>query len=55
MTGLTLFVICGVAGGLIALGGVGLWLLARAGSRDSVGSAREDWLTRRSDNDERGW
>jgi hypothetical protein len=30
-------------------------LLARAGDRDSVSSAREDWIERRSDKDRREW
>lgn len=55
MTVFMLVAICGVAGAVVGLGIVGLILLARAGSRDSVGAAREDWITRRSDNDERGW
>ncbi len=30
-------------------------LIMRAGSRDSVSAAREDWIQRRSDKDEREW
>ncbi|GAB4425705.1 MAG: hypothetical protein Kow0031_05360 [Anaerolineae bacterium] len=45
-----------VAGIVLAVAlGVGLWLLARAGSHDAVSTAREDWVSRRSDSDRRGW
>jgi hypothetical protein len=34
---------------------IGVALVMGAGRRDTVSEAREDWLTRRSDKDERGW
>lgn len=42
---------------LIMLGLViaGIWMVLKAGQRDTVSTAREDWLTRRSDKDERDW
>ena len=33
----------------------GLVLMFRAGDSDTVSNAREDWITRRSNDDERGW
>ena len=47
--------ICVIGVTLIAAVAVGLMLIARAGEQDPVSSAREDWITRRSDGDDRGW
>lgn len=54
---MTMFLIaaCVVGAVVVVLLVVGLFLVARAGNRDTVSTAREDWITRRSDNDERGW
>jgi hypothetical protein len=34
---------------------VGVVVVMRSGQRDTVSSAREDWLHRRSDKDQREW
>ncbi|RME99301.1 MAG: hypothetical protein D6768_15310 [Chloroflexi bacterium] len=47
-----LVVICGVA---LAVAIAAVVLLVRAGERDGVSSARQDWIQRRSDDDEREW
>jgi hypothetical protein len=40
---------------LLAILAAGIFLLVRAGARDTVSTAREDWITRRSDKDGREW
>ena len=42
---------------LISVGvlGIGLWLIIQAGQRDTVSTAREGWIQRRSEKDEQGW
>jgi hypothetical protein len=42
---------------LIMLGLViaGIVMVLQAGRRDTVSAAREDWIQRRSEKDERGW
>lgn len=35
--------------------GIGLALLMQSGGRDTVSTAREDWLHRRSEKDQKGW
>jgi len=47
-----LVVICGVA---LAVAIAAVVLLVRAGERDGVSSARQGWIQRRSDDDEREW
>jgi hypothetical protein len=51
--------VIGCAVGLLLLIGagvaVGLVLLLQGGGRDSVSSAREGWLHRRSEKDQEGW
>ena len=35
--------------------GLGIFLLMGAGERDTVSTAREGWLQRRSEKDQEGW
>jgi hypothetical protein len=35
--------------------GLGIFLLMGAGGRDTVSTAREGWLQRRSEKDQEGW
>ena len=39
----------------LAILATGILILVRAGARDTVSTAREDWITRRSDEDGREW
>ncbi|MCK6625428.1 MAG: hypothetical protein L6R45_09660 [Anaerolineae bacterium] len=47
--------LCAVA--LLVLAGlaVGIIIIMKSGERDTVSSAREAWINRRSDKDEQGW
>lgn len=47
--------LCAVA--LLVLVGlvVGIIIIMKSGERDTVSSAREGWINRRSDKDEQGW
>ena len=47
--------ICIVGMILLAILVVGLFMMVRAGTRDTVSAAREDWIARRSDKDNREW
>ena len=40
---------------LLAMFGVGFWLIMQAGQRDTVSTAREGWIQRRSEKDEQEW
>lgn len=50
-----LIILCAVA--LLVLVGlvVGIIIIMKSGERDTVSSAREGWINRRSDKDEQGW
>jgi hypothetical protein len=50
-----LIILCAVA--LVMLVGlaVGIIIIMKSGERDTVSSAREGWINRRSDKDEQGW
>lgn len=52
---ITLLLICGAVLVLLAMLIAAGVLIARAGGRDGVSSARQDWIQRRSDDDERQW
>lgn len=51
---LTIF-LCAGALILLAMFGVGFWLIMQAGQRDTVSSAREGWIQRRSEKDKQEW
>ena len=55
MSGIVFVVSCILA--LIMLGLViaGIVMVLQAGRRDTVSTAREGWIQRRSDKDEQGW
>lgn len=48
-------ILCAVL--LLILAGlvVGIIVIMKSGERDTVSSAREGWINRRSDKDEQGW
>ncbi len=52
-----LLVVVGCVIGLVILAalGVGIFIVLRAGQRDTVSNAREGWIQRRSEKDEQGW
>jgi hypothetical protein len=53
--GMIVTVLC-IAGVVLALlVAAGLFFVANAGGRDTVSTARQDWIQRRSDTDDRGW
>jgi hypothetical protein len=50
--------ITGCLGGLLLLAiaiGVGIVVIMQAGERDTVSTARQDWIQRRSDKDDQKW
>ena len=54
--GLLLVVISCVIGLIIlAALALGVFIVLRAGQRDTVSEAREGWIQRRSEKDEQGW
>lgn len=53
MVAILLVSICVI--GLVLAAIVGILIIARAGDRDAIGTAPEDWVTRRSDKDRREW
>ena len=52
-----LLTVVGCVIGLVILAtlGVGIFIVLRAGQRDTVSDAREGWIQRRSERDEQGW
>ena len=52
-----LLVVVGCVVGLLILAAlsVGIFIVLRAGQRDTVSAAREDWIQRRSERDEQEW
>jgi hypothetical protein len=53
----TLLLVVGCGIGVVVLGIIifGVIMLVQAGDKDTVSTARADWISRRSDDDERGW
>jgi hypothetical protein len=53
----SLLLVAGCLLGLLLLGAlvVGIVIVLRAGERDKVSPARQDWIQRRSEKDEQGW
>lgn len=51
------FLIVGCVGGALILAavGAGIYIIMKAGQRDTVSTAREGWIHRRSDKDSQGW
>ena len=52
-----LLAVIGCVIGLMILAGlaVGVFIVLRAGQRDTVSDAREGWIQRRSEKDDQGW
>ena len=46
---------CLIAVIMLILVAAGIAMVMRAANRDTVSTAREDWIQRRSDKDEQGW
>ena len=55
MSTIVLAAVCLMGLVLVAAIVAGLMLMIRAGDSDTVSTAREDWITRRSDDDDRRW
>ncbi len=55
MTMILVVLLCAAGLFLAAMAVVGLLLITRGGRGDAVSAAREDWVSRRSDSDQRGW
>jgi len=51
---ITVLVVAGCVGVFLVLVIVGV-IVMQAGQRDTVSTAREDWIHRRSEKDERDW
>jgi len=54
---MSILLIIGCLLGILVLAAlvVGIVMIMQSGERDSVSAAREDWISRRSEEDEAGW
>jgi len=54
---MTILLVAGCVAGVLflVLLGVGIFVVMQAGQRDSVSTAREGWIHRRSKKDTQGW
>ena len=53
----TILLVVGCVGGLLVLAiiGAAVFIMMQSGQRDTVSTAREGWIQRRSEKDEQGW